>query len=204
MRPSAWDNSAIHPPGFDPEFLLRLLDIGVHGVQIPHINNAEAARAAVRAVRYAPLGERGMGGDTRVANFGSISTKEHMAQSNREILLAVMIEDMTALKEIDAIAATEGIDLIVVGPSDMSSALGVAGQPNHPKVAETISHVAEVVRKSGVTKLALPMHRPAFPRDVTQLRELGVVYSNCQPAPQVRLMKSLQQQAAETRKLLGQ
>ena len=196
--------SIVRPPGFDPEFILRLLDMGVQGVQVPHINNAAAARAAVDAVRYAPLGNRGMGGNTRVANYGLIPEREHLNQSNREILLAVMIEDMTALNEIEAIASTEGIDIIVVGPSDMSSALGVGGQPDHPKLVETIHHVAEVVRKSGVTRLALPMNHRNFPRSVTQLRELGVAYSNCAPAPHVRLLKSLQQTATETRKLLGQ
>src|SRR5215510_2997201 len=104
----------IRTPGFDPAFILRLLDMGVQGVQVPHISNARAAREAVQAVRYAPLGDRGMAGASRASDYGKISMKEHMEQSNREITLAVMVEDLPALDEIDAIASTEGIDIVAV------------------------------------------------------------------------------------------
>jgi 2-keto-3-deoxy-L-rhamnonate aldolase RhmA len=193
----------VRTPGFDPAFILRLLDMGVQGIQLPHVNDAEAARAAVRAVRYPPLGERGMMGGSRAADYGMIPLQQHMAQSNREITLAVMIEELSAMDEIDAIACTEGIDLVVVGPADMSRALGVTGQANHPKLVETIERVAQAVRGSGVTRLALPMNHPVFPRDAAQLRELGVGYANCAPAPEARLLRSLQTQAAEARKALA-
>ncbi len=193
----------VRTPGFDPAFILRLLDMGVQGIQLPHVNDAEAARAAVRAVRYPPLGDRGLMGGSRAADYGMNPLKDHMAQSNREITLAVMIEELSALDEIDAIASTDGIDLIVVGPADMSRALGVTGQTDHPKLVQTINRVAEAVRKSGITRLALPMNHPVFPRNAAQLRELGVGYSNCAPAPEARLLRSLQMQAAEARKLLA-
>jgi len=114
-----------------------------------------------------------------------------------------MIEELSALEEIDEIASTEGVDLVVVGPADMSRALGVTGQTDHPKLVDTINRVAQAVRKSGVTRLALPMNNPVFPRNAAQLRELGVGYANCSPAPEARLLKSLQAQADEARKLLA-
>src|SRR6185503_16967583 len=80
----------VRTPGFDPAFILRLLDMGVQGIQLPHVNDADAARAAVRAVRYPPLGERGMMGGSRAADYGMVPLKDHMAQSNQEITLAVM------------------------------------------------------------------------------------------------------------------
>ena len=193
----------VRPPGFDPAFLLRLLDMGVQGLQLPHINSAAEAREAVKAVRYAPLGERGMMTGSRAADFGKIPAAEHMAQSNREITLAIMIEELSALEEIDEIASTEGVDLVVVGPADMSRALGVTGQTNHPKLVDTINRVAQAVRKSGVTRLALPMNNPVFPRNAAELHDLGVGYANCSPAPEARLLKSLQAQAEEARKLLA-
>jgi len=192
----------VRPPGFDPAFLLRLLDMGVQGLQIPHIGNAAAAREAVKAVRYPPLGERGMAGSTRAGDYGRLSLKEHMEVSNREITLAVMVEDLPALEEIDAIAATEGIDLVVVGPSDMSRALGVAGTSDHPRLVETIERVAAAVRRGGVARLALPMNHPTFPRNAAQLKALGVGYSNCAPSPEVRMMRSMQTQVEEARRLL--
>jgi len=84
----------------------------------------------------------------------------------------------------------------------MSRALGVSGQTNHPKLIETIDRVADVVRKSGVTRLALPMNNAVFPRDAAQLRKLGVGYANCAPSPEVRLLRDLQAQTAAAHKLL--
>jgi 4-hydroxy-2-oxoheptanedioate aldolase len=189
----------VRTPGFDPAFILRLLDMGVQGIQVPHISDARAAREAVKAVRYPPLGERGMAGASRASDFGKIPLREHMERSNREITLAVMIEDLPAVAEIDAIASTEGIDIVAVGPSDMSRALGVSGTPDHPRLVEVVQRVADAVRKGGVARLALPMNHAALPRNATQLRDLGVGYSNCAPSPEVRMLKSMQAQVAEAR-----
>jgi 4-hydroxy-2-oxoheptanedioate aldolase len=189
----------VRTPGFDPAFILRLLDMGVQGIQLPHISNAQAAREAVRAVRYAPLGDRGMAGASRASDFGTVPLAEHMARSNREITLAVMIEDLPAVDQIDAIAATEGIDIVAVGPSDMSRALGISGAADHPKLLAVIERVGEAVRKGGVARLALPMNHPALPRTAAQLRALGCGYTNCAPAPEVRMLKSMQAQVAEAR-----
>jgi 2-keto-3-deoxy-L-rhamnonate aldolase RhmA len=122
-----------------------------------------------------------------------------MEQSNREITLAVMVEDLPAVEEIDAIASTEGIDIVAVGPSDMSRALGVGGTADHPKLVAVIERVGEAVRKGGVARLALPMNHPTLPRTAAQLRALGVGYTNCAPAPEVRMLKSMQAQVAEAR-----
>ena len=125
--------------------------------------------------------------------------REHLEQSNREITLAVMVEDLPALAEIDAIAATEGVDIVAVGPSDMSRALGVGGTSDHPKLVDVIHRVAEAVQKGGVARLALPMNHAALPRNAAQLRELGVGYTNCAPSPEVRILRSMQTQVAEAR-----
>jgi 4-hydroxy-2-oxoheptanedioate aldolase len=169
---------------------------------VPHISDARAARDAVKAVRYAPVGDRGMAGASRASDYGNIPVKEHMERSNREITLAVMVEDLPALADIDAIASTGGVDLVAVGPSDMSRALGVGGTSDHPKLVETIHRVADAVRKGGVARLALPMNHATLPRNAAQLKELGVGYCNCAPSPEVRMLKSMQAQVAEARALL--
>src|SRR5213076_3597626 len=84
----------VRTPGFDPAFILRLLDMGVQGIQVPHVSSAETAREAVQAVRYPPQGDRGMAAGSRAADYGKVPLVEHMPQSNREILLACMIEAM--------------------------------------------------------------------------------------------------------------
>src|SRR5712671_7929189 len=67
----------VRTPGFDPAFILRLLDMGVQGIQVPHVDSAETARAAVNSVRYPPLGDRGMAGSTRAADYGKVPLSEH-------------------------------------------------------------------------------------------------------------------------------
>lgn len=195
--------SLVRTPGFDPAFILRLLDLGVQGVQIPHISNAAAAREAVEAVRYAPLGDRGMSGSSRAAQYGKIPMRQHMEESNREISLAVMIEDLPALDEIEAIAAVPGIDLIAVGPSDLSQALGVAAESDHPKLVAAIEKVRQALAKGAGAKLALPMNHSSCPRNAVQLREMGVGYSNCAPGSEVRLMRSMSEQVAGIRQALA-
>ena len=121
--------------------------MGVKGIQVTHVGDAAMARAAVKAVRYPPFGDRGMAAGSRAAEFGKIPLIEHMAQSNREVVLACMIEDMVAVERIDEIAAVEGVDLLAVGPSDLSRSLGVSGQPDHPKLVAAIDRVREAVKR---------------------------------------------------------
>src|SRR5579864_5631696 len=164
----------VRTPGFDPSFILRLLDMGVAGIQVPHVDSAETAREAVKAVRYPPAGERGMAAASRAADFGKTALLDHMARSNREILLACMIEDMAAVERIDEIAAVEGVDLLAVGPSDLSRSLGVSGQPDHPRLVAAIDRVREAVKRGAAgVRLALPLNHAAFPRNAAQLKALG-------------------------------
>src|SRR5882672_10219008 len=193
----------VRTPGFDPAFILRLLDMGVQGVQVPHVSTVETARAAVAAVRYPPQGERGMAAASRAADFGKTPLLEHMARSNREIILACMIEDMEAVERIDEIAAVAGVDLLAVGPSDLSRSLGVSGRPDHPRLVAAIDRVRAAVKKGAGCRLAIPLNHAAFPRNAAQLKELGAGYSNCAPTPEARLLRSMQDQAAAQRKLLG-
>ena len=196
--------SLVRTPGFDPAFILRLLDMGVQGIQVPHVSGEAGARAAVQAVRYPPLGDRGMMGSSRAADYGKVPLLEHMEQSNREVLLAVMIEDLQALDEIAGIAATDGLDLIAVGPSDLARALGVAGQTDHPLLVQAIERIADATQRAGKARLAIPLANAQFPRNLAELRALGVGYTNCGPAPEVRLLRGFTQQVTELRRGLAE
>src|ERR1700758_3708610 len=183
----------VRTPGFDPAFILRLLDMGVQGIQVPHVSSAETTREAVQAVRYPPLGERGMAAGSRAADYGRIPLVEHMAQSNREILLACMIEDMAAVERIDEIAAVDGVDLLAVGPSDLSRSLGVAGTPDHPRLVAASDRGREAGAKSGGARLPFALDHAAFPRNAAQLKALGAGYTNCAPTPEARLLQSMRE-----------
>src|SRR5258707_1690918 len=180
----------VRTPGFDPAFILRLLDMGVQGIQVPHVSDPETASQAVKAVRYPPEGDRGMAAGSRAADFGKTPLLEHMAKSNREIILACMIEDMEAVERIDELAAIEGVDLFAIGPSDLSRSLGVSRHPDHPRLVAAIDRVREAVKKgTGGARLAIPLAHAALPRNAAPLLGLRVCYTHCAPTPEVRLLR---------------
>jgi 2-keto-3-deoxy-L-rhamnonate aldolase RhmA len=192
----------VRVPDSNPKTMLRLLDAGVQGIQVPHIAGVEEARAAVRAVRYAPQGDRGMAGASRAARYGTVPLAEHLATSNAEILLTLMVEDLPALRALAEIAAVPGVDLIAIGPGDLSAALGVT-DPRDPRLRETIEGVAATLRRVGKARMAFPLGLAAFPVTPAYLREMGVVYSNCYPGDLGRLLQSYQAQIQRLRAELG-
>ncbi len=185
--------SLVRVPDNSPKTILRVLEMGAQGIQVPHIAGKEDALAAVKAVRYAPLGDRGMGGPTRATRYGSVPLKDHVKRSNSEIVLVVMVEDMTAIDQLEEIAAIDGLDLIAIGPSDLSQALGVTGKDD-PKLKATIEKIAKTLKKVGKAKMTFPMNAAAYPLDVAGLKQLGVAYSNCNPTDVDRLMSSYREQ----------
>ncbi len=196
----------VRTPGFDPVLpSWSCSTLGVQGIQVPHVIDRRN-RARGGQGRALPAARRPRHGGRRAAprSLASIpNCVEHMAASNREILFACMIEDMAAVERIDEIAAVEGVDLLAVGPSDLSRSLGVSGQPDHPRLVAAIDRVREAVKKGSGVRLALPLNHAAFPRNAAQLKQLGAGYTNCAPTPEARLLKSLRDQAAEQRRLLG-
>jgi 4-hydroxy-2-oxoheptanedioate aldolase len=190
--------SLVRVPDNNPKTILRVLEMGALGVQVPHIGGADDARAAVRAVRYAPLGDRGMGGPTRATRYGSVPQSEHIKRSNSDIVLVVMVEDAKAIDQLEEIASIDGLDLIAIGPSDLSQALGVTGKDD-PKLKATIEQISSTLRRVNKARMTFPMHASAYPLDVAGLKRMGVAYSNCNPTDVDRLMDSYKTQVAGIR-----
>ncbi len=194
--------SLVRVPDNNPKTILRILDMGVQGIQVPHIANRDDALAAVKAVRYAPLGERGMGGRTRATQYGAVPSREHIATSNSEILLAVMVEDKEAITQLEDIASVDGLDLIAIGPSDLSQSLGVSDSRD-PRLKSTIEEISATLRRIGKAKMTFPLNHPAFPLNAAGLQKMGVAYANCGPPDVERLLRSYQQQVQEIQAQLG-
>jgi len=188
--------SIVRVPDNNPKTMLRVLDAGAQGIQIPHVADVNDAMAAVKAVRYAPLGERGVAGSTRAARYGALPLAEHMATSNAEILLTLMVEDKHALTQLADIASIPGVDLIAIGPGDLSAALGVT-DPRDPLLKSTIEGVAATLRKVGKARMAFPLGLPSYPVTAAQLRAMGVAYANCYPGDLGRLLQSYRQQVKQ-------
>jgi len=128
----------------------RHLDMGIQGIQIPMINTGAEALAAARAAKYAPLGTRGLAG-SRAANYGQrlpFSYPEHIAKSNAETLVIVQVETPEAIENLAAIVASPEIDVIFIGPNDLSLSLGHPGDLKHPVVQGAFEQITDVVLKS--------------------------------------------------------
>ncbi|GAA4005390.1 2-dehydro-3-deoxyglucarate aldolase [Streptomyces marokkonensis] len=110
----------------EPALVLRCLDLGVAGIVHPHVDCAEDARRAVAADRYPPLGQRGFATYSRAGRFGTVTAREHLAASE-DTLVVAMIETERACAAAGEIAATKGVDAILVGPSDLAADCGFPG-----------------------------------------------------------------------------
>lgn len=138
----------VRVPTNQPPVILRFLDTGAQGVHVPLVASAADADAAVRAVKYGPRGGRGLAG-VRAASYGQVEPlAEYVRRANEETLVVVQIETRQALDEVEAIAAVDGVDVVFVGPTDLSQALGVTGETAHPQLEEAFERVAAAVAPS--------------------------------------------------------
>lgn len=139
----------IRVPTNQPHVILRFLDTGAQGVQVPMVNSPAEAERAVRAVKFAPRGNRGLG-STRAADYGQTAPfHEYVKVANAETLLILQVETVEALGEVMDIASTDGVDVVFIGPTDLSVSLGVPGQPQHPRVREATDRIAAQVAQAG-------------------------------------------------------
>lgn len=133
----------------DVAVIKRVLDLGAYGVMIPWVSGRRECEAAVSACKYPPEGIRGMAGSHRAAGFGRFGA-EYWKRANAEILVIVQIETVEALHDVDPMLAVPGVDVVFVGPTDLSAALGHVGDPKHPEVVEAIAAIERAARKAGV------------------------------------------------------
>jgi 4-hydroxy-2-oxoheptanedioate aldolase len=145
----------------EPE-ILRVLDIGASGIQVPQVDTPEQAARIVAAAKYPPTGKRGAAFSTRAAGFGFFGGAQHLKDSNDGTAVIVMAETRTALANLDAILAVPGIDAVFFGPNDLSFSLGVPGQLNHPEVIAAIDHGIARARAAGVAPGVLALTAEEF------------------------------------------
>ena len=123
----------------------RVLDAGVAGVIFPFTSTPELAAQAVAACRYPPLGRRGSG--PNLARFCWPEPECYHDSADRNVMVIVIIEEARAVENIDAIAATPGIDVMFIGTSDLSFSLGLRGEQNHPLLEQAICRVLEAGKR---------------------------------------------------------
>ncbi|MDX9957396.1 MAG: aldolase/citrate lyase family protein [Spirochaetia bacterium] len=132
----------------DQAAIKRVLDAGALGVMIPMVNTEEEARMAVSYCKYAPAGVRGLGAG-RASLFG-VRLAEYMGVANDQVMVMIQAEHKDAVRNIEAILAVPGIDVIFVGPYDLACSMGYGDQPGHPEVEAAIAAVLAAAQRAGV------------------------------------------------------
>ena len=141
----------VRPVGNRPEIIAPFLDRGAWGVQVPHVNTAAEARAAVSAVKYYPEGERGLFSRGRPADYGfSGSTPEYVADANRNTLVCLMLEEVEAIANIPELVQVPGVDVYFIGAGDLSQSMGYPGQQTHPEVQALVEQGVRQIAAAGI------------------------------------------------------
>ena len=127
--------------------ILRALDIGAQGVEIPQINTKSDALKAVTAVKYSPQGKRGLCRYVRAADYSSMDRYEYFKAANQETMIIAHIEGVEGINNLEEILSVPGIDVIFIGPYDLSQSLGIPGQVNHQLVIQKMEEVIKMCQK---------------------------------------------------------
>lgn len=148
----------------NPNLIKRAMDAGAYGVIVPMVNSKEDAEKAVRAVKYPPMGSRGVG-LARAQGYGA-GFGEYASTVNSESVVIIQVEHIDSVRNLESILSVKGIDGCIIGPYDISGSLGVPGNFDHPDVLKAIRKVEEVCKKK---KIALGTH--VIPPDYKQVLE---------------------------------
>ncbi|MEN0129874.1 MAG: HpcH/HpaI aldolase/citrate lyase family protein [Brevundimonas sp.] len=150
----------VRVPTNDPVTISQVLDLGAQNLLVPMISSAEEARAAVRAVRYPPHGRRGVGSAlARSARWNRVD--RYLLEADAHVALFVQVETVAGVDAAAEIAAVDGVDGVLVGPSDLAASMGLLGQQTHPDVVAAVMRVFEAARHADV-----PVGVNAFDPDV--------------------------------------
>ena len=148
-------------PANEAHVILRFLDAGAHGIHIPWVNTVEGVEQAVMSAKYGPRGLRGLAG-SRQGGWGSKEAlADFTARANRETMVIIHIETAQAAAAVEDYASIDDVDVLFIGPTDLSHSLGHPGNPDHPDVRRVMERVAGVVTASDKT-LGIFAGTPAF------------------------------------------
>jgi 2-keto-3-deoxy-L-rhamnonate aldolase RhmA len=139
----------VRVPSHDYDFIARVMDAGAAGIMAPNVRTAEEARLINAAMRYAPEGARGLGLGAAHNDYLPPDPVAYMREANHNNVVVAQIESTTALENLDAIAATPGIDVLWVGHFDLTQSMGIVGQFDHPDYVKALRAVADAARRHG-------------------------------------------------------
>jgi 2-dehydro-3-deoxyglucarate aldolase/4-hydroxy-2-oxoheptanedioate aldolase len=140
----------IRIPEVKREVVLKYMEMGSGGLLLPNTDTAEQAKLLVDYAKYYPMGNRGVSLLRPHTGFEPVgSAVQYMQALNAETVLMAQIESPTAVENVEAILAVDGIDAVFVGPNDLSQSMGIMGQTDHPDFIAAVDHVIEAAREKG-------------------------------------------------------
>lgn len=137
----------VRVPQVQYHWIARTLDLGAMGVMVPNVKTGEEARAIVDAAKYAPLGQRGVIMGNANTDFQTLSPADFLVEANRNTTIICQIESVTGLENLEAIAATPGVDVLWVGHFDLTQSMGIPGQFHHPRFLDALQQVVDAARR---------------------------------------------------------
>jgi len=149
----------VRVPNNQSHIILRALDIGAHGVQVPHVSTKEQAEKVVSYAKYYPAGDRGFTPFTRAGKYG-INAAGHTERSNEHVLVVVNVEGIEGLNRLEEIVSVPEIDVIFLGPYDISQSLGKPGKVDDPEIIAHIRKGVDIITDRGLScgSFARDMH----------------------------------------------
>ena len=133
-----------------PWFFQHALDVGALGVQVPQVRTAADAERAVQASKFAPVGSRGVCRNVRAARYSARDRYVYLEGSNRDTLVVIQIESKVGVENLKGILSVPGLDVVFLGPYDLSQSLGIPGQVDHPMVRSMMDQVVTACRRADV------------------------------------------------------
>jgi 4-hydroxy-2-oxoheptanedioate aldolase len=158
----------VRSPSCGSELVGRCLDVGASGVLFPRADGVRAARLAVSSVKFSPDGRRGLGG-VRANRYGATPLDRYVVEANETTLTAIQIETSGALEELAEIAEERWVDVLFVGPNDLSLALGIPGNTRDPRYRDALEKIVGAAAAAGKTPGIMVGAREQIPA----LREMG-------------------------------
>lgn len=158
----------------EPQRIHRILDMGAEGIMCPKINDGAGARKVVSGLHYPPHGNRGVAKMVRATGFAQ-NFDSYYQQSRDTILGIVQIETVEVLNHLDDVAATDGVDVLFIGPADLSMELGIFGQFDHPRFKEALQETVNAAQKAGKATGILFFN----PADYQRYHDLGIRFIAC-------------------------
>jgi 4-hydroxy-2-oxoheptanedioate aldolase len=140
-----------------PTAVSKALEYGAQGIVAPHVSTQAEAEEAVSHAHYPPVGIRGAAPTIRAAHYGQIPWPDYLARARAETMVVLQIEGKEGIENLDAIMSVPGVDVLFVGPFDLSTVLGISGQLDHPLLLET---VGEIVRRARANNIAVGIWMP--------------------------------------------